>query len=92
MLLFVSQIINMVYEILSLPFKLIYKLGYILYNMLFFIQIYLFTICKGVFGIESGCSIIDPSYVFTTVIWTVIKYSLLIYICIKLYYLWKNNE
>jgi|APSaa5957512493_1039668.scaffolds.fasta_scaffold317297_2 hypothetical protein len=89
---FITQLINMVYELLSLPFRLVYKLLYIIYNMIFLIQIYLFSSCQGIFGTGSGCDIINPSYVFTTVIWVVVKYSIIIYVCIKLYDLWKSKN
>lgn len=69
---------------ICIPFNLIYYLLSILYKIFFSLQIFLTEICIGLFDYGYGCKVIDPSYVFTNVIWYTVIYSVLFYIAIEI--------
>lgn len=89
------KIYCLIIETVTLPFRiLMYFLGFI-YKIIFCVQIYMASVCRGAFGDGYGCDILDPSYVFTTILFSTIKLiiiGLIIYALYKYMYVCEEDE
>jgi len=82
---FIIDLLNTIFfpiHILTLLLKLIY-------NTIFFLNIYMSNACVKMFGNGYGCKIIHPTYVFTEVLKYLLLWCLLVYVSIKIYEFWK---
>lgn len=69
-----------------------YFLGYI-YRIVFCIQIYMCSVCRSTFGNGYGCDILDPSYVFTTILFSTFKLVVIALIMYTIYqYIYIDEE
>lgn len=71
-----------------LPVYIVYYLLWYIYRTIFFIQFSMSYTCESFFGNGYGCDILNPDYVFTTMIYQSLKMIIIVYICLKLYELY----
>ena len=71
---FVKNIIIAIGTTLLLPVNLLAKLLYLIYKVVFSLQFFMSNTCISLFGEGFGCDIINPNYVFTTLILAVLKF------------------
>ncbi len=92
MLGFFYKLLNLVYRTLMLPITITYSIISVIYYLVFFIQIHMSSTCRGVFGDGFGCDILDPYYVFTSVLFNTIKLVCITYFFILLLRLWNQYK
>ena len=71
-----------------LPFYLIYYILWYMYRSLFIIQFSMNFTCESFFGEGYGCNVLNPTYIFTTVIYNTLVLTIIVYLGIKLYELY----
>lgn len=85
---FVHQLSQLINQTIMVPFLIAYNLLWYIYKIIFFIQIYMCSSCRSIFGDGFGCDILDPNYVFTTVVLNTIQLIIIVRIGIKLWSAW----
>ena len=82
---FIYQLWQLIYQMTLVPFQFIYNIIWFAYRTVFFLQINMCIMCKGIFGDGYASNIIDPSYVFTNVVFSTIKIVILVHTGLRLY-------
>jgi len=88
----ITKTIQLVLHLTWLPFGTIIAILKYIFNTIFIFQIAMSGACEGIFGPEFGCYILNPSYVFTSILFDTIKISILIYLLAHGYDLWINRK
>ena len=90
---YISQLWQLIYQMTLVPFQFMYNIMWVIYRTVFFLQINMCSMCKDIFGNGYASNIIDPSYVFTSVVASTIKIVILVHIGLRLqeaYIKWKD--
>ena len=72
----ISNMFNFMSKTIFLPLYIIYYALWSLYKLLFIIQFSMNYTCESFFGRGYGCDVLNPTYVFTTVVFKTIIISI----------------
>ena len=88
---FVKTILTTFLTTVTLPFKFILLLFYYIYKIVFSLQFFMAGACTTMFGDGFGCDIINPNYVFTTMIIALLKFIFISHMGKAIYKIWNKK-
>jgi len=77
-----------IYSVITLPLKWILGALYYIYSFIFLPQFYMHGMCVTLFGSGYGCDILNPDYVFTTILFNTIRLVAIVTVLLKIWNLW----
>jgi hypothetical protein len=89
-LVFVKNVTVAIGSTILLPLKLLIQLLYLIYKLVFSLQFFMSGTCISLFGEGFGCDIINPNYVFTTLILAIVKFVVISHVGKAVFKTWKN--
>lgn len=81
-----------IYSVITLPFRWVFGIVYFIYSLFFLPQFYMHGMCETLFGSGYGCDILNPDYVFTTILFNSIKLIVVATIILRLWTLWNDYK
>lgn len=82
---FILTLFSTFVRTLLFPFRAVFGIAYYVYRIIFFIQLFLSGQCEQIFGDGYGCRILNPDYIFTSVIKQLLLLSLIGYLAYLIY-------
>jgi len=81
----IKNILVSFFTVITFPIQIVFVLLMYIYKIIFSLQFFMANTCISLFGEGYGCDILNPNYVFSTVIFSTIKILIITYTSMSIY-------